>query len=111
MVVMLQFSAAGLLQIEQLHVAAIGFEINRLGPQSGRNADAAQAVEAVATAGEQAFGMPAARFAALQVQPTIPSKRTACERVAGAAIAELGLQQGTYAAGPFVGGGMGIAVM
>ena len=70
-VVKLQVASARLLQIEHLQLAAFGLQIHRLPRQGGRDTDAAEAVEPVAIAGEQSFGMPAARFAALQIETPV----------------------------------------
>src|SRR5438094_886459 len=92
-VVKLQFAAAGLLEIEQLQLAAGGFQVDGLARQARRDTDAAQAIEAVAIAGEQAVGTPAAGLTALQIHPPIAFVGSAGERIAAATIAELRLQQ------------------
>src|SRR5206468_4898442 len=92
-------------------LAAGGFQVDGLARQARRDTDAAQAIEAVAIAGEQAVGTPAPGLTALQIHPPIAFVGSAGERIAAATIAELRLQQRSHAAGPVIGGSVGIAVL
>ena len=95
----------------QFQLFAFDRQRHRLAGGLRREADAAQAVDAVALARHDAAGVPAARIAALAVESAVAKKWMAGQRVSRAAGAEFGLKILAHLVGPVVGRGVRIAVL
>src|ERR1700735_2958990 len=93
-VVNLERAAAGLLQIEQLELLAVGQKIYSFVRRAGAHADAAQTIDSVAGSAHQTVGMPPVRRPGADIFAAISVPRTAGEGISAAAVAEFFLEAG-----------------